>query len=103
MPFKTTAPSVMNAVAVCNLIKNLGFVVKHVPFAATKAEDQFNKAIKVANEIGARGIMRQACLDLGILYKEKKDPLRQGSASLKLLRILTNAAPESFYNMQKNV
>ena len=53
------------------LAKNIGFLVKEVPFAYKKAEEHFNKAIEVAKEIGARGILGQAYLDLGLLHKAK--------------------------------
>jgi class 3 adenylate cyclase len=51
------------------MAKNIGFVVKNVPFASKKAEDHFNQAIKVAKEIGAKGTMGMACLDLGLLNR----------------------------------
>ncbi len=52
-------------------IKNIGFLVKSVPFAARKAESHFNKAIEVAEEIGAKAVLGQAYLDLGKLHKAK--------------------------------
>jgi len=58
-------------ISLVTMVKNIGFVVKNVPFAAKKAEDHFNKAIEVAKEIGARGVEGQAFLDLGRLHKVK--------------------------------
>jgi tetratricopeptide (TPR) repeat protein len=54
------------------LAKNIGFLVKDAPFAGKKAEEHFNKAIKVAKEIGAKSILGQAYLDLGLLHKAKR-------------------------------
>jgi tetratricopeptide (TPR) repeat protein len=54
-----------------DLIKNIGFLAKHVPGAAKKAERHFNKAIEAAREIGAKGIEGQTYLDLGKLHKAK--------------------------------
>jgi tetratricopeptide (TPR) repeat protein len=54
------------------IIRNIGFLVKNVPFARKKAEDHFNKAIELSKEIGAKGIMSQAYLDLGSLHKAKR-------------------------------
>jgi len=54
------------------IIKNFGFLIKNVPFAASKAEAHFSKAIEGAREIGAKGILGQAYLDLGRLHKAKK-------------------------------
>ena len=51
--------------------KNIGFLLKNVPFAAKKAENHFQKAIKLAKEIGAKGILGQVTLELGLLHKIK--------------------------------
>jgi len=51
--------------------KNIGFLVRNVPFAAKKAEDYFQAAIQQATEIGAKGIQGRASFDLGHLYKVK--------------------------------
>ncbi|HKJ31721.1 MAG TPA: hypothetical protein VKA34_07830, partial [Balneolales bacterium] len=61
------------------LAKNIGFLVKEVPFAYKKAEEHFNKAIEVAKEIGAKGILGQAYFDLGLLHKakNKKDKAKE--------------------------
>jgi class 3 adenylate cyclase/tetratricopeptide (TPR) repeat protein len=53
------------------IAKNIGFLLKNVPFAAKKAENHFQKAIKLAQEIGAKGLLGQATLDLGLLHKIK--------------------------------
>jgi tetratricopeptide (TPR) repeat protein len=54
--------------------KNIGFLLKNVPFAAKKAENHFQKAIEVAQEIGAKGLLGQVKLDLGLLYKVNGNP-----------------------------
>jgi class 3 adenylate cyclase/tetratricopeptide (TPR) repeat protein len=53
------------------LAKNIGFLIKTVPFAYKKAEDHFNKAIETAREIGAKGVIAQASLDMGLLRQSK--------------------------------
>jgi len=53
------------------IAKNIGFLVKNVPFAGKKAEDHFNKAIEVSKEIGAKMCLGRAYLDLGLLHKAK--------------------------------
>jgi len=55
-----------------DMVKNIGFLIKNVPFARKKAETHFYRAITLAKEIGAKGLVGQAYLDLGILNKEKK-------------------------------
>ena len=59
--------------------KNIGFLVKNVPFASKKAEKHFKKAIEVAEAIGAKGWLGVAYLDLGLLHKakRKKDKARE--------------------------
>ncbi|UCF84870.1 MAG: AAA family ATPase [Desulfobacteraceae bacterium] len=54
------------------LAKNIGFIVKNAPFAEKKAEQHFNKAIELLRKMGAKGILGQALLGLGQLYKAKK-------------------------------
>jgi tetratricopeptide (TPR) repeat protein len=54
------------------LAKNIGFLVKNVPFASKKAEEHFNKAIEISKEIGANGHLGMTYLDLGLLYKVRK-------------------------------
>jgi tetratricopeptide (TPR) repeat protein len=54
------------------LAKNIGFILKNVPFAYKKAESHLNKAIQVAENIGAKGYLGCAYLDLGLLHKTKK-------------------------------
>jgi class 3 adenylate cyclase/tetratricopeptide (TPR) repeat protein len=53
-------------------LKNMGFLAKNVPFASKKAANYFNRAIESAKRFGAKGILGQAYLDLGLLHKAKK-------------------------------
>jgi tetratricopeptide (TPR) repeat protein len=53
------------------IAKNIGFLIRNVPFASKKAEYHFKKAIEVAKEVGAKAILGQAYLDLGLLHKAK--------------------------------
>ncbi len=54
------------------MAKNIGFLTRNVPFAGQKAEVHFNKAINLAREIGANGILGPAYLDLGLLHRAKR-------------------------------
>ena len=53
------------------LAKNIGFILKEVPFAAKKSEDHFKKAIEVSIEIGAKSVLGNAYEDLGLLHQAK--------------------------------
>jgi class 3 adenylate cyclase/tetratricopeptide (TPR) repeat protein len=50
------------------VVKNLPFLVTHLPWAEKHAERHFNVAIRIAGQINALGIKGQALLDLGRLY-----------------------------------
>jgi len=53
------------------LMKNIVFLIKTVPFANKKAEQHLNIAIKTAREIGAKSVLGQAYLEMGLLHKAK--------------------------------
>jgi tetratricopeptide (TPR) repeat protein len=53
------------------LAKNIGFMIKTVPFAHQKAEKHFNIAMNIAKEIGAKGVLAQAYFDMGRLRQTK--------------------------------
>jgi tetratricopeptide (TPR) repeat protein len=54
------------------LARNIGFMVKNMPIAAKKAEVHFKNAISHANEIGSSNYLARAYLDLGLLYRARK-------------------------------
>jgi len=54
------------------IVKNIGFLVRSVPFAHKKSEAHLNKAIEIAKEKGVEGFLAQAYFDLGLLHKAKK-------------------------------
>lgn len=58
-------------ITLSTMAKNVGFILKNVPSATKKAEEHFNRAIEVAREIGAKGTLGQAYLDLGRLHRAK--------------------------------
>ena len=53
------------------LAKNIAFLIKSFPRAPEKAEYHLHKVIGTAKEIGAKSILGQAYLDLGLLHKIK--------------------------------
>ena len=54
------------------ILKNLGFLIKHLPFAARRADTLLGNAARYFEGIGAYGWHAQALLDLGLLHKAKK-------------------------------
>ncbi len=59
-------------VSVLTMLKNIGFIIKHVPSAEKTAVEYFSRVIELAEEIKANGMAAQAHLELGLLYKGKK-------------------------------
>jgi class 3 adenylate cyclase/tetratricopeptide (TPR) repeat protein len=53
------------------LVKNLGFIMRNILVAGKKAEEYFKNSVEVARQIGAIGVLGQASLGLGLLYKTK--------------------------------
>jgi len=58
-------------VSFMTLVKNLRFLLVNAPLAAKKAEAHLLKAIENSEEIGAKGILGQAYLDLASLKKKQ--------------------------------
>ena len=56
------------------MAKNIGFLIKNVPFATKKAEEHFHKAIDLFKEIGMKGFLGHSYLSLGSLFKATKRP-----------------------------
>ena len=83
------------------LIKNIGFIVRNVPFASKKAEHHFNKAIEVAKEIGASGTLGQAYLDLGRLHIHKHNNVLARNCILEAIRILERNDAEGYLNQAR--
>jgi tetratricopeptide (TPR) repeat protein len=65
-----------NLCELVQLVENFGFLIRNVPFATKKAAYHFSKAIKIANEIGAKSMLGQAHFNLGLLFKTKKETER---------------------------
>jgi len=59
-------------ISLMTMAKNIGFLIKNLPFARRMAEEHFNKAAEIAKEIGAKGILGQTYFDLGLLHKLNK-------------------------------
>jgi class 3 adenylate cyclase/tetratricopeptide (TPR) repeat protein len=59
-------------ISLSKIFKNVGFLVKNVPFASKKAEGHFKEVIRVAGEMRAKPILGGVYLDLGLLHKAKK-------------------------------
>jgi class 3 adenylate cyclase/tetratricopeptide (TPR) repeat protein len=90
-----------NSVSISFIIKNLGFVIKNVPFAYKKAEDHYTKAINVAGEIGAKNILGQAYLGLGLLHKTKHNTKQAREEMQKALELFEKCRAEGYVKQAK--
>lgn len=76
------------------MAKNIGFLVKNVPFATKKAEEHFNKAIELLKEIGAKGFLGRVYLSLGLLYKASKRSEQAKECILEAINIFQEGEAE---------
>jgi tetratricopeptide (TPR) repeat protein len=83
------------------MAKNIGFLIKNVPFASKKAEEHFNRAIEVAKEIGAKGTMGMAYLDLGLLYRMKGMTEQAQKCLSEAIQIFEETEAEGFLKQAK--
>jgi len=83
------------------LVRNIGFLMKNVPFADKKAESHLNKAIEIATAIGAKGVLAPAYLDLGLLHKAKKRYKHAKVYILKAMNIFEEWEAEIYLKQAK--
>jgi tetratricopeptide (TPR) repeat protein len=53
------------------MVKDIGFLLESNTSTSENAELHLHRAIEIAEDIGAKGILAQAYLDLGLLYKTR--------------------------------
>jgi class 3 adenylate cyclase/tetratricopeptide (TPR) repeat protein len=78
------------------MAKNVGFLVKNVPFAAKKAEEHFNRAIELFKEIEAKGFLGSVYLSLGQLYKARKRTDRARECILEGINVFQECGAEVY-------
>ena len=88
-------------ISLSTMAKNIGFLVKNVPFASKKAEDHFNRAIEVARDIGAKGVLGQAYLDLGLLHRTKGEKDKAGECISTAIQIFEQCEAEVYLKQAK--
>jgi class 3 adenylate cyclase/tetratricopeptide (TPR) repeat protein len=83
------------------MAKNIGFLVKNVPFASKKAEEHFNKAIEVIKEIGAKGFLGAVYLDMGLFYKARKRTDQARECISKAIQVFEECEAEVYMKQAK--
>ena len=89
------------SVRFATLLKNAVFLTKTLPIAIKRAEYHFNKAVEMANEIGAKGVEGQAYLDLGMLYKTKKNKAQAKQYISKAIQVFEETNAEYYLEQAK--
>ena len=85
------------------MAKNIGFLVKNVPFASKKAEEHFIKAIELLKEIGVKGYLGLSYLSLGLLYKSSKRTDQAKQCILKAIDLFEECEAEVFLKQANDV
>jgi predicted ATPase/class 3 adenylate cyclase len=83
------------------LLKNIGFLIKNVPFASKKAEAHFKNAIATSKEAGGQSLLGQAYLDLGLLHKAKKRVDKAKDCISEAIQIFEEIEAEKFLKQAK--
>ena len=84
------------------MLKNLGFLLRTIPFAARRAETHLRKAIEVYREIGAKGTLASALLDLGNLHKAKGRIEQAREHIAEAVQLFEECKAENYLNQAKN-
>ncbi|MCU0590872.1 MAG: hypothetical protein MUC57_05295 [Desulfobacterales bacterium] len=85
------------------LFKNIWSLIKLVPCAARKAEEHFNNEIRIADEIGAKGLIAQAYFGLGLVHKAKKRMEMARENIIKAVDIFEEIEADGFLMQSKKV
>ena len=83
------------------MLSNFGFLFKNVLIANKKAEEYLNEAITMANEIGAKGLLGQASLELGALYKAKGKSAQAQKYISEAIKIFQQCQAEIYLKQAK--
>jgi tetratricopeptide (TPR) repeat protein len=82
-------------------IKNIAFLVKHIPLSSKKAEAHFTLAIKTAKQVGANGLLAQAYHGLGLLHNAKKRTRQARECMLKAVGLFEQCEAEAYLQEAK--
>jgi class 3 adenylate cyclase/tetratricopeptide (TPR) repeat protein len=83
-------------ISASTIFKNIGFLVKNVPFASQKAEGYFKKVIEIAGEMGFKPILGGAYFNLGLLYKAKKRTNKARQCISEAIKVFQQCEAEIF-------
>ena len=84
-----------------NFARNIGFLVKTVPFADRKADFHFRKSMEIVKDIGANSLLARTYLDCGLLYKAKKRSEKAREYISKAIEIFEQCEAEIYLKQAK--
>ncbi len=88
-------------ISILTMLKNIGFIIQNVPTAFKKAIYWYSKTIEIAEETGAIGIKAQALLDLGSIYRIKKQNQKAKEHLEKAIEIFEEVGAYTFLKQAK--
>jgi len=86
-----------------SFFKNLGFLIKNIPFAGKRAEKHLTKALQLAKQTGAKGFWGQPCLQLGLLFKLRGQKEKAKEYLLEAIRIFEECKFEVYLKRGKEL
>jgi hypothetical protein len=85
------------------LQRNVGFLMRYLPIARKRAEHHFLRAIEIAEEIGAIGMLGHANYHLGLLHKLKGDKHKVRDNMAKAVYYLERCQAETYLGKAKEI
>ena len=85
------------------LAKNIGFLVKNIPFAVKTAEEYYGNAIDLLAEMDANGFLGLSHLGLGQLYAKTKRKAEAKQSIIKAIEIFQECEADHFLKQAKSV
>jgi len=83
------------------LARNIPFLLSNLPFADSKAQEHLNEAIRVSKEVGAKGYLGQAYLDMGLLHRAKKRKEKAREYLSEAVQLLGECEADEFLKRAK--
>ena len=78
------------------LVRNLGFLMRNILVVGRKAEEYLKKSVEVATQIGAFGLLGQASLGLGVLYKARGKTYEAGKYISEAIEVFEKCGAEGY-------
>jgi tetratricopeptide (TPR) repeat protein len=83
------------------MAKNIGFLVKNVPFAGRTAEDYFCRAIETFKEKGMKSYLGVAYLSLGLLYKNTRKTGQARQHIMEAMKLFKECEAQGYLEQAK--